>query len=290
MLMSYFNKRQLLQLTRAVGQKLLFEGKAEKAIPAVLQSLHFAIEVYGLSSIELVTSYLMLAEACIGLHRLKEAEDYLSQAQWTVLMVPDCDYRIKSQVHRQIGRLCEVKGDYEEALRHLAEDVYHCSIVTSTDDVETSGGYFHMGNIFLKLGKTDKAETLYYRVLKIWHKYLTGIVTFNVEEEEKSSSLLTSPKMINLGKAQEAEAVKVLSAIHAWYSEMSDRHQLEFSYSCKTQALLNFVIGDRSQAKVCAERALEALGDDEKKQHTRRAIASFLNLCRTTPQPSLSRR
>ena len=44
----------MIELTRTAGQKLLFEGKYEYAIPAAMQSLKFAIEVFGLSSIELV--------------------------------------------------------------------------------------------------------------------------------------------------------------------------------------------------------------------------------------------
>ena len=56
----------MIELCRTEGQKLLFEGKYDQAVPAALQSLKFAIEVYGLSSIELVPSYLILGEASIG--------------------------------------------------------------------------------------------------------------------------------------------------------------------------------------------------------------------------------
>lgn len=56
----------LIELTKTTGQKLLFEGKHEKAVPAALQSLKFAIDVYGLASINLVPSYLILGEASIG--------------------------------------------------------------------------------------------------------------------------------------------------------------------------------------------------------------------------------
>ena len=57
----------MIELTKTVGQKLLFEGKYEYAIPAAMQSLKFSIDVYGLASIELVPSYLILGEACIGM-------------------------------------------------------------------------------------------------------------------------------------------------------------------------------------------------------------------------------
>ena len=56
----------MIELTRTTGQKLLFEGKHDQAVPAAMQSLRFAIDVYGLASIELVPSYLILGEASIG--------------------------------------------------------------------------------------------------------------------------------------------------------------------------------------------------------------------------------
>lgn len=59
-------QKQMIELTRTTGQKLLFEGRHEQAVPAAMQSLRFAIEVYGLASIELVPSYLILGEASIG--------------------------------------------------------------------------------------------------------------------------------------------------------------------------------------------------------------------------------
>lgn len=56
----------MIDLTRTTGQKLLFEGRHEQAVPAAMQSLRFAIDVHGLASIELVPSYLILGEASIG--------------------------------------------------------------------------------------------------------------------------------------------------------------------------------------------------------------------------------
>jgi len=56
----------MVELTRTTCQKLLFEGKHEQAVPAAMQSLRFTVELYGLASVELVLSYLMLGEASIG--------------------------------------------------------------------------------------------------------------------------------------------------------------------------------------------------------------------------------
>ena len=63
-----------------------------------------------------------------GLGRLEQAEEYLAQAQWTVLKTPECSNAIKSKLYRNLGLLYAAKGEYEDALRQLANDV---SIVVS---------------------------------------------------------------------------------------------------------------------------------------------------------------
>ena len=55
--------------------------------------------------------------------RLKEADQYLSQAQWSVLKTPDCDPWLKSRLHRNLGQLAAAKNLLAEARRHFAEDV-----------------------------------------------------------------------------------------------------------------------------------------------------------------------
>ena len=59
----------------------------------------------------------------IGLGRLEQAEEYLAQAQWTVLKTPECSSAIKSKLYRNLGLLYAAKGEYDEALRQLANDV-----------------------------------------------------------------------------------------------------------------------------------------------------------------------
>ena len=57
---------------------MLFEGKHEESVPAAMQSLRYSIEVYGVSTIELVPSYLILGEASVGESIFKRAlEDKL---------------------------------------------------------------------------------------------------------------------------------------------------------------------------------------------------------------------
>lgn len=59
-------QRHLIEFCYTVAQKYLFEGRHEDAVPAALHSLRFRMNVHGLSSVELVPAYLLLAEASLG--------------------------------------------------------------------------------------------------------------------------------------------------------------------------------------------------------------------------------
>ncbi|KAK2172784.1 hypothetical protein NP493_927g00058 [Ridgeia piscesae] len=212
-------QKQMIDLTRTTGQKLLFEGKHEQAVPAAMQALKFAIDVYGLSSIELVPSYLILGEASIGLGHLSHAEEYLSQAQWTVLKTPECSHDIQSRLHRNVGLLYAAKGDYPESLNQLGNDIYHSSEAFGTDDIRTSGGYFHMANVFFRLNKMKTADSLYKKVTTIWFTFLERIINVRTRTPvvpKGVGPVAEEPPMKEevLDEAQEAEAIQVLNAIY----------------------------------------------------------------------------
>ena len=60
-----------------------------------------------------------------GLNLLREAEQYLAQAQWVVLQTPNCDPAIKSKLYRDLGLLFIAQGNTIDAKKHFAEDVSH---------------------------------------------------------------------------------------------------------------------------------------------------------------------
>lgn len=49
--------------------------------------------------------------------------------------------------------------------------MFHSSSAYGTDDVQTSGGYFHMANVFYRQNKLDVAFSLYNQVLYIQYWY-----------------------------------------------------------------------------------------------------------------------
>ncbi|KAL7978555.1 hypothetical protein Chor_005537 [Crotalus horridus] len=107
----------------STAQNFLLEGHHEDAIPAALHSLKFSISIYGPDSAELVPAYLALAETSLGLGHLSQGEEYLSQAQWIVLKNPHCSYNIQSKLHRNLGLLYAARGNFDDSLYHLANDV-----------------------------------------------------------------------------------------------------------------------------------------------------------------------
>lgn len=257
-------QKQMIELCRTAGQRLLFEGKYDCAVPAALATLKFAIQVYGLSSIELVPSYLILGEASIGLGKLSQANEYLSQAQWTVLKTPECGNEIKSRLYRNLGQLEAAQKNYSEALCHLSNDVYHSSCAYGTDDIQTSGGYFHMANVFYRQNRLDVAFSLYKQVTNIWSDHLTRLV-------DQRTCTPTVPSGIGLvfdgeerkdveilDEAQEAEAIQVLNAILELREQQAVQNASVMSKIYFTIAMLYYVLRDVKQADDFSSKARTA--------------------------------
>jgi len=255
-------QKQMIELTRTCGQKLLFESQYEYSIPAAMQSLKFSIEVYGLASIELVPSYLILGEACIGLGRLSQAEEYLSQAQWTVMKTPECKNDIKSRLHRNLGMLYATQENYDDALKHLAEDIYHASCAFGTDDIRTSGGYFHMANIFHKQNKLDVAFSLFTKLIGIWFNHLEVLVQQRTRKPTPPKGIgpaqfITADDEFDiLDEAQGAEAVHILHSILQIREKQSSSTPTIMSKIYFTLALLYVVLENYDLARDFGEKGL----------------------------------
>ncbi|KAJ3024541.1 UNVERIFIED_CONTAM: Zinc finger MYND domain-containing protein 12 [Siphonaria sp. JEL0065] len=228
---------QLLELSKTEAHKKLFEGQYDLAIPAALQALRFSMDVYGQDSIELVPSYLLLGEASIGLKQYPQAEDYLSLAKWAILKAPDCEHRIRSQMHRNFGLLYASQGEYGEALAQLAQDIYYASLEKGPENILVLGGFFQLGNVFHKQGKLEQVTTVFDKVVSIWKTALKA----NVEV---------------LDEAQQAEAVQMLTTIYSY--------RTNYMTSPTGPAEVNFVMGQlhhiygrADKAKEYAAKALE---------------------------------
>ncbi|XP_054994392.1 zinc finger MYND domain-containing protein 12 [Sorex araneus] len=237
-------QKHLIEFCYTIAQKYIFEGKHADAVPAALHSLRFRMNLFGLSSVELVPAYLLLSEASLGMGHIVQAEEYLSQAQWTVLKSTECSSATHSLLHRNLGLLYIAKENYDEARYHLANDIYHASCAFGTEDIRTSGGYFHLASIFYLLEKWDLADTLYTKVTEIWSKYLYGYYQVLAEARLQQVDLLGKRFETDTGldEAQEAEAVRILTTILSIRETRTEKEPRKTIFVLKTIAMLFFLM------------------------------------------------
>ncbi|XP_006886665.1 PREDICTED: zinc finger MYND domain-containing protein 12 [Elephantulus edwardii] len=272
-------QKYLIEFCYTVAQKYLFEGKHEEAVPAALHSLRFRMNVHGLSSVELVPAYLLLSEASLGLGRIVQAEEYLSQAQWTVLKSTECCNATHSLLHRNLGLLYMAKENYAEARYHLANDIYFASCAFGVEDIRTSGGYFHLANIFHTLNKLEQADTLYTKVTEIWNNYLNNYYEGLSRSRLQQIDLLGKQfeNDTGLDEAQEAEAIRILTSILNIRESASKPDPEKTVFVLKTLAMLYYLMTNYSKAQKYATKALtiatEQLSDQEQEN-----VKNLLNL------------
>ena len=90
------------------------EGKVSRVLISTV--------VIHLSTCKCIASFSILA----GQNQLRDAEQYLSQAQWSVMQaVPPAPPSLHSQLQRRLGLLAVARGELQVARKHFAEDVSH---------------------------------------------------------------------------------------------------------------------------------------------------------------------
>jgi len=168
------SKRTLVDLCQQEAAKFLASGRHELAIPGATQAITFLRDLTGDDAMELVPPYLLLAEANLGLGRFQQAEEFLSLANWSVLKNPGCSNAVRSQLHRNLGKLYSAQGKLTEALEELAKDVYCSSAEVGPEHINTSAGYFFMASIFYTQHRVENALAFYDKVVDIWYKFLAS--------------------------------------------------------------------------------------------------------------------
>ncbi|XP_035423719.1 zinc finger MYND domain-containing protein 12 [Cygnus atratus] len=282
-------KRQkyIIDLTYSTAQKFLWDGKHEKAMSAALHALRFSTEVYGSSSVQLVPAYLLLAEACIGVGHHLQASKYLSQAQWIVLRTPDCSTAVQHRLHRSLGLLCAAEGNFEQALHHLANDIYLASSTFGLKSIEASGGCFHMANVFFRQNKMDIADSLYAEVTDIWHAFLMKSVQTQeqIHKSRAEKSPFTEDKEVsedNMTEAQQAEAIQVLNAVLDIREQAPKQQPGETARVLHALAMLYYLIMDLSKAYEMGTKAFDLL-KQLPQQESLEAIGHLLKLINSKP-------
>jgi hypothetical protein len=150
------SKRALIDLCQQEASKFLVMRRYDLAVPGAIQALKFCQAEFGDGSLEMVPPYLLLSEANLGLGLLRNAEQFLNLANWAVLKNAGCGNAIRSQLHRNFGKLFTAQGKLSEALEELSKDIYCSSLEVGPEHIDTSAGYFLMGNVFYSERKVFK--------------------------------------------------------------------------------------------------------------------------------------
>jgi len=244
-------RKELLELCTETAQKFLVQGKYELAVPGALQSLKFAIEVFGSEATELVPSYLLLAEANLGLRRLKIAEEFLSLANWNILKHPQAGSSMMSNLQRNFGRLYAAQQRYNEALQAFATDIYHSSLEFGPENIRSAPSYFHMGRVFQSHQKAERACSFYAKVVDVYTSFLE---TWLSEADSESSPDITAVEV--------EEAIEIVKHITEYREKRSeddqtDHAKMETAEGRYTSGLLFIYTGDIPSGRECLSAALE---------------------------------
>lgn len=257
-------RKELLELCTETAQKFLVQGKYELAVPGALQSLKFAIEVFGSEASELVPSYLLLAEANLGLRRLKIAEEFLSLANWNILKHPQASSSMMSNLQRNFGRLYAAQQRYNEALQAFATDIYYSSLEFGPENIRSAPSYFHMGRVFQSHQKAERASSFYTKVVDVYGKFLDTWMRSGTGEQ---STEITSVEV-----EEAVEIVKHITEYHEKRLESerdADQCRLGLAEGRQVLGLLLAYTGDMSTGRDYLNAAVETyqsvLGEEHAK-------------------------
>lgn len=184
------SKKALVDVCSREAAKFLSSGHYELAVPGALQALGFLKDIYGDEAVETISPYLQLAEAYLGLGKHRPAEEFLRRANWSILKNPDCSNNLRSQLHRNFGKLYFAANKLGDALAELSHDVYCSSLDKGPEHIATSVGYFHLGSVFYAQHKIENALAFYDKVVDIWCKFLAAARTDADLAESASTSQL----------------------------------------------------------------------------------------------------
>jgi len=226
--------RALVDLTKSQAIQFLEAKKFKLAIPGALQALKFARDVYGDGHIELVPSYVLLAEAHLGLSNLAQTEEYLSLANYSVLKNPDCSNLIRSQLHRDFGKLYLLKGEHQTALKHMANGIYYSSLELGPEHVDTAVGYYHCASIFFEMRRVEQGLAFFDKVVDIWYKYLATL-------QHKTDAGGLEP-------SQTTKACEILEKIYTTRKQYLGPEHIATGEAIYTLGLLHLFMGSTADA------------------------------------------
>ena len=147
-------RRDVLELSTSTAKKFLVQGNFQLAIPGGLLALTIAKKIYGSESLEIVESYLLLAESNLGMRNLKIVENYLGLANQVISSAESRNHAAQEK--------------YAESMQSFATDVWFSSLYQSPDNIRPAVSYFHLGGVQEVLGNHTRAEALFKKAIEIY--------------------------------------------------------------------------------------------------------------------------
>lgn len=186
-------KKSLIEFCLAESLSLLSLQKYELAIPGATFALKLCKDIDGELSLSVVEPMLQLAQANLGLQHLKQAEEYLALARWNVLNAESCSDKILTRLHTLLGRVHTSEGNFSGAKDEFAQSIYFSSRTFGAESIQTSVGYYRLGDIFLAQGMKESALAFFDKVVDIWYKYLLSLLSVPFLTVSTSTSISVRP-------------------------------------------------------------------------------------------------
>ncbi|XP_040980403.1 zinc finger MYND domain-containing protein 12 [Aquila chrysaetos chrysaetos] len=165
--------------------------------------------------------------------------------------------------------------------------IYLASSTFGLKSIETSGGYFHMANVFFRQNKMDIANSLYAEVTDIWHAFLLKSVHAQEQilKSQPEMSPFTEDKEVSrdrMTEAQQAEAIRVLNAVLDVREQAPKQRPGETARVLHALAMLYYLITDLAKAREVGMKAFELL-TQLSQQESLEAIGRLLKLINSKP-------
>ncbi|KAF0974802.1 hypothetical protein FDP41_006276 [Naegleria fowleri] len=253
----------IIEVALSESSIILQEGDYKKAIVGGLKALEYIQKLYGKDALQQVEAYFLLSKASQQMGQFKQAEEYLSIANWTCMKNKEkCSPNLRAELHQHFGLLYVQQGKVNEAVENMSASVYYLSLDHGTHDLVTSFAYFNLGNVFVSMqGKSEKGISFMKKVVDIWYDQLSAVLFKGLNKsvdgvsdvENKKKSFKTSLQDLDEDKVSDAE--KMFEHILNTMLEQIGENHVETGKTYEVSGLYFVFIGDCEKGTQYLEKA-----------------------------------
>lgn len=163
-------RNEIITITMGAARKSLYEGHKDTALYQACTAMKFA-EDFSVALLEKAKIYCMLVEVKISLGKTEEAGIDLKKILWLLQdkdFESSCPSDIKADIYKADGLYNFSKQNYDAALTGFANEVLYASETFHEEHSRTAMGYFHLGQVFLRLGRDQIAYSHFLHAVKIF--------------------------------------------------------------------------------------------------------------------------